>query len=227
MKLADISKYQGNIKFDNLNVDALIIRAGYRGYSNGVIVTDNKLTRNIQGRKEYRIPFGLYFYSQAINESERIVEAQFLIGKAARHNVMFLRLDMELSGSGMGRADHLPAETRQKIADAFRKTVKEAGYLAVIYSNENYFVQNLNTRSPHYINWVRNWSKEPLIDYRIWQYTNHGRVEGIDYEVDLNRTDWTYNDFTGMDDTYILFKKISDSLKNVSDLVTELEKKVA
>lgn len=228
MKLADISKYQGIIDYDKLNIDGLIIRAGYRGYSNGIIVTDNKLNRNMTEAGSHHIPYALYFYSQAINENEAIDEAEFLINKAdTGKDIMFLAIDMEMTGSGMGRADNLSPEQRQIIRNAFCKTIKEAGYTAVVYSNENYFVKNLNTRSPHYINWVRNWSKEPLIEYRIWQYTNKGKIPGINVDVDLNKTEWTFNDFTGRDDTYRIFHRIDKRIREVSDLVTKLEKKIA
>lgn len=227
MKLRDISKYQGIIDYDSLNIDGLIIRAGYRGYSNGVIVTDNKLNRNMTEAAAHHIPYRLYFYSQAINENEAIEEAEFLINKAETgKNIMFLAIDMEMTGSGMGRADNLTPEQRQIIRNRFCKCIKEAGYQAVVYSNENYFVKNLNTRSPYYINWVRNWTKEPLIEYAIWQYTNKGKVPGITVDVDLNKTEWTFNDFTGRDDTYRIFHRIDQAIKEVSDLVTELEKKM-
>lgn len=227
MKLADISKYQGDIDFTKTNVDGFIIRGAYRAYGNGIIYKDLKAERNIAECEEREIPYGLYFYSQAINSNEAIQEAMYLVNMANKtNNCLFLALDMELTGSGRGRADFLTPRTRQLIADTFRKAVTDAGYQPFIYSNESYWEANLDYNSPKYMNWVANWSKEPTIPYEIWQYTNKGSIPGIEKIVDLNKSELTIDDFTGKDTTYRIFKEIKNEIKKIGDLVTYLEEKI-
>lgn len=228
MKLRDISKYQGVIDYDKLKIDGLIIRAGYRAYGDGLIYEDKMLTRNTSEADRVSIPYGLYFYSQAINENEAMLEALYLVQEANKHpNILFLALDMELTGSGRGRADQLRPETRQAIANRFRTTVSDAGYQPVIYSNENYFKENLNYNSDYYINWVANWSKKPTIPTEIWQYTNKGKLDGISTVVDLNETEWTISDFTGKDHTHELFKQLKTEIDRIGELVQKLESNFA
>ena len=77
--MIDVSQYNGIISWDKVVADSVIIRAGYRGYSAGVIKQDAWLSENLAGVIRYNIPFGLYFMSQAINESEAEAEALFCL----------------------------------------------------------------------------------------------------------------------------------------------------
>ena len=73
--MIDVSQYNGVINWEKVIADGVIIRAGYRGYSAGTIKQDARFSENLQGVKLNGIPFGLYFMSQAITESEAEAEA--------------------------------------------------------------------------------------------------------------------------------------------------------
>ena len=54
-------------------IDFAIIRVGYRGYGTGKIVMDPCFKKNIEGALANNIHVGVYFYSVAKNEMEKII----------------------------------------------------------------------------------------------------------------------------------------------------------
>ena len=62
-KIIDISKFNTINNWNDVekNVDGIIIRVGYRGYSSGKIVKDEKFNANVRGCISHNIPFGFYF----------------------------------------------------------------------------------------------------------------------------------------------------------------------
>lgn len=56
-----------------------MIRLGRRGYTEGNIYLDNYYYENVSGVQSEEMPFGVYFFSQAITEDEAIEEANFVI----------------------------------------------------------------------------------------------------------------------------------------------------
>ena len=77
----DVSVYQGNIDFEKVKEDGydfVIVRIGFRGYgSAGNIKADERAITNITKAKEAGLDVGVYFFSQAINETEAVEEADF------------------------------------------------------------------------------------------------------------------------------------------------------
>ena len=57
------------------SADFCIIRVGYRGYGDGTLKEDGWWKYNLNGCIERGIPFGVYFFTQAITEEEAKEEA--------------------------------------------------------------------------------------------------------------------------------------------------------
>ena len=79
-KVIDVSKFQGDIDWQRVKddgVEAAYIRLGYRGYSSGEIVVDEKYEDNISACNEFGIDCGVYFFTEAVNEEEAREEADF------------------------------------------------------------------------------------------------------------------------------------------------------
>ena len=82
LKVIDISAHNGNIIWNKLygKVDAVILRAGYRGYGPaGTLATDAKFKANASAANAQNIPVGAYWLSQALNEREAEEEAAYLV----------------------------------------------------------------------------------------------------------------------------------------------------
>ena len=63
------SEITSNTSTDSIkkSVDGVIIRLGYRGYGNGALKLDTEFTNNLNACKLRGIPYGFYFFTQAVN----------------------------------------------------------------------------------------------------------------------------------------------------------------
>lgn len=188
----DVSKWNGDIDWELVKesgVEYAIIRCGYRGASSGSLILDPKYKDNVQGAIEAQIPVGIYFYTQAINETEAIEEASMVIHMIEEYDIDYpVFLDSE-SAYGAGRADDLEKDRRTEIARAFLRTVASAGYETGIYGSKNWLMNELDMEKLQaYNTWVAEYSDVPTYDeyYQMWQYTSKGTISGIDTDVDLN-----------------------------------------
>ena len=141
--------------------------------------------RNVMGAKANGIPIGLYFFTQAVNTTEAVQEANYVLNLVKRYGVKVtypIAIDTETANGGAGRADRLDVATRTAVCKAFCDTIRKAGYTPAIYASRDWF----------YDIWVAHYtgSTAKKTDYKynydMWQYTSSGRVNGIVGNVDLN-----------------------------------------
>lgn len=188
-KIIDISQFNGNMDFNkvNANIEGAIIRVGYRGYSKGSIVIDSAFKRNIEGIKK---PKGVYFCTQAISEAEAREEARYTLNMIKGHDVKLpIFIDSEDCGRGAGRADHgkLSRDKRTAIVNAFVDEIVKNGYIGGVYASESWFKTYLNISNVKGFIWVAKYSaNKPALNYDAWQYTDRGRINGINGNVDVS-----------------------------------------
>lgn len=203
LKIIDISRHQsGPIDWQQVRaaVDGVIIRIGVRGWKYNKIVIDTCALRNIKGAERAGIPWGVYFFSQAINAQEGREEAAWTVARLQELAAQGLKplypvfIDSELSGAAgsIGRADHISREARTAAIKAFCETAQRAGYYAGIYAGRAWFKTQLNdSELEPFDHWVAHWVNRTGPAYAgrfgIWQYTNYGSCAGIGGRVDLNR----------------------------------------
>lgn len=187
----DISKWQGKIDWEavaNAGIDFAIIRVGNRGSSTGVLIEDPYFKKNIEGATKAGIKVGVYLYSQAITEAEAIEEASMALSLVKGYKLQLpIYFDTEfISG---GRANSLSVSARTSITKAFCETIRNAGYMAGIYSNYYWLRDNLKmSELEMYSIWVAHYADKCGYPgkYDMWQYTSSGSVPGIKGDVDLN-----------------------------------------
>ena len=87
MKILDFSKYNTITDWNAVkaNCDGIILRCGVRGYSAGNIKIDAKFPEFAEKCRDFGIPFGVYFMSQAITEQEGREEAAFSVALANQY----------------------------------------------------------------------------------------------------------------------------------------------
>ncbi len=152
--------------------------------------------RNVMGAKANGIPIGLYFFTQAVNTTEAVQEANYVLNLVKRYGVKVtypIAIDTETANGGAGRADRLDVATRTAVCKAFCDTIRKAGYTPAIYASRDWFYNNLDMNQLRgYDIWVAHYtgSTTKKTDYKynydMWQYTSSGRVNGIVGNVDLN-----------------------------------------
>lgn len=188
----DVSKWQGEIDWDKVKedgIDFVIIRCGYRGYTEGTLIEDPMFAQNIKGATAAGLKVGVYFYTQAINEVEAVEEASMVVSLVRDYDLEYpVFIDTEKSG-GNGRADNLDVETRTKVCEAFCATIQDAGYKSGVYASRNWYNERVEAEElENYVIWLAEYRSVPLYKgyYQMWQYTSKGSVDGINGNVDMN-----------------------------------------
>lgn len=189
----DVSRYQDKIDWEKVaedEVDYAFIRLGIRGYTEGEILEDETFQRNIKGALKNDIDVGVYFFTQAMSEEEAEEEADFVIESIAPYKVTYpVVIDVEAVTSTNARGNDLTSEERTKYCIVFCEKIKEAGYTPMIYGNLKTFMLLLNIEElEEYDKWFAYYDEAYYFpyDFKIWQYTNKGKVAGIKGDVDLN-----------------------------------------
>lgn len=182
----DVSKWQGTInwqKVKNAGVDFVIIREGYGKKS--PVQIDKKFKENIEGAKNVGINTGVYHYSYADSVSDAKLEAEFCLeniqGYALEYPVVFDCEDKEML--------KLTNRQRTDICKAFCEEIERNGYYAMIYCNLNWLENYLykDELLPKWDLWLAQWDVNvPSYPSGIWQYSESGKIEGINGNVDLN-----------------------------------------
>lgn len=196
----DVSYFQQYIDWEMVKasgVDVAIVRVGYRGYGTGELAEDEMCREHISGALDAGLEVGVYFYSQAISYEEGAEEANFTLDIISDYNITYpVVFDTEYLGVEESRGDALTVDERTSAALGFLETVANAGYTPMLYSNRNWFVQNLDmSRLVSYRLWLAQYSDLPDFPYwyDAWQYRSDGYVPGVDGEVDINI--WYNNDY--------------------------------
>lgn len=187
----DVSKWNGTIDWNavkNSGVSYVIIRCGYRGSSAGTLVEDPKFKANIKGATSAGIKVGVYFFSQAINNSEAVEEASMVLQLIKDYKISYpVFLDVESSG---GRADKIDSVTRTEVIKSFCQTIENSGYTAGVYANKNWLNTKMDAKQlTKYKIWLAQYAAAPsytTTKYDLWQYKSTGKVSGISGNVDLN-----------------------------------------
>ena len=204
----DVSYHQGEIdwqKVKGAGAEFAIVRVGYRGYESGTIVEDLCAEYNVKEVLKNDLVLGVYFYSQAITVDEGIEEADFVIGILEDYGLepddlgLPVVYDVEYptsNGSYTGRlyrAD-LSKEERTAITLAFLERVEEAGYRGCLYGSRGALRGEIKCDMSQidgkYPIWLAAYIKSKKAgyegDYSIWQHSCYGKVDGINYPVDVD-----------------------------------------
>lgn len=209
LKGVDISEMNGIIDFEKLSkeVDFVMIRATW-----GRFKTDRNFVKNVEGSIKNNIPFGIYYYSYALNLEQGIDEIKNLLEviNPYKDKITYpVVIDMEDS-DGYKMKNGFPSnEILTTICKRFCEEIKLRGYIPMIYASASWFKDKLNKDIDMYPKWIAWWDiKEEKIDkekYKMWQYTSKGKVAGIETNVDLNFS-------------FTPFDKLSEYLKNVEKI---------
>lgn len=185
VKGIDVSKWQGTIdwqKVKDSGIKFAMIRGGYGQHKDQ---KDVYFERNYKNAKKAGVPVGVYHYSYADSIADAKKEADFVIsylkGKVLEYPIAF-----DIEDKTQGR---LTNETRTEICKAFCDALEKAGYYVVIYTSKDWLVNKLNmSKLSKYDVWVAQWNAECTYQgsYGMWQYSDKGKVNGINGNVDLD-----------------------------------------
>ena len=191
MKGIDISEFQQNVNYKKLKeqgIEFAIIRLGYgKNFSN----KDKCFEKHYAGLKNVGIKVGAYLYSYAYEKESVKLEAEntlkIIQGKQFELPIFY---DMEESNQAK-----LGKQVLTQMANEWCKIIKNAGFKAGVYANLNWFKNYLEPNeirsNKNYI-WLALWNNDekPNVQFSVdfWQYTSVGKVEGINGNVDLDKS---------------------------------------
>ncbi|MBQ9490628.1 MAG: glycoside hydrolase family 25 protein [Lachnospiraceae bacterium] len=190
----DVSKFQGNIDWAKVAEDGVtfaFIRVGYRGYGeNGTMMEDPMAKDNLKGANDAGIKTGAYYYTQAITEEEALQEVEAVLDVIRPYRIDCpVVVDVERVSSASGRMNQLDQQTRTKIVKTFCDAIAAAGYRPMIYFNLEMGAVLLDvSQLEEYDKWFAYYNPDLYYPYayRVWQYSDKGRVSGISGTVDMN-----------------------------------------
>lgn len=188
----DVSFWQGEINWTQVKdagVQFAMIRVGARSSDQGSLFTDDRFKQNYAGASAAGIKVGAYFFSQAITPAEAVEEANFMLSAIKNWKVdMPIVFDWEYV-SAEARTGSTDARTLTDCAKAFCSTVAAAGYQPMIYFNTSQSFEKLYLDElAGYPFWLAQYNETLEYPYKIhmWQYTDQGKIPGINGYVDLD-----------------------------------------
>ena len=161
-----------------------MIRAGYRGYTQGGLNVDACFEANLQGAQEAGIELGVYFFSQALTPEEAQEEARFVLETLGDCSLDYpVVFDWEfITHDSEARTHEMDGETLTQCAAAFCQVIEEGGYTPAVYFNRDmgYLYYDLS-QLDQYPFWLADYDSVPDFYYRfhLWQYSHTGTVAGI------------------------------------------------
>lgn len=185
MQGIDVSVHNGNIDFNKVKragYDFVIIRIGYGG---SAPVKDKNFEENYKNAKKAGLKVGVYLYSYMDSESDVIAEYKKVIEWLnGRELDLPVYLDLEDE-----KTSKLSNDSLNKFAKLFCEEIEKAGYWCGIYANKYWLDTKISSdNKQRFTIWVAQWSDTCTYKetYGIWQYSDKGRVAGINGNVDLN-----------------------------------------
>ena len=194
----DISYHQGAIDFSKVKkcgIDFVILRSSYRK------TTDTRFFEYVKKCKAVNLPIiGVYHFIYALSETQALAEAQFCVSqvkKAGLGKDIYIFADFEgdtvlkakKAGVTLGKSEC------NKFTEIFCNYVKSQGYKPGIYANgdyyKNWYSKDLLSKYPI---WLADYEGGPDFACIIQQFTDSGRIAGINGNVDMNH--W-YGESTG------------------------------
>lgn len=181
----DLSTYNGNVNFNELkkDVDFVILKSGYGKSATQVA---EKFEVNYRGAKAAGIPVGVYHYCYATSVAEAKQEAEACIailrGKQLEFPVFY---DVE-ENMTFARGKAVVSD----IIRTFCGTLEAAGYYVGLYMSKahlmSYVSEDVRNR---YSVWVAQYYYECTYPnaYGMWQYSDDGRVRGVNGAVDMDK----------------------------------------
>lgn len=195
----DVSKHNGNIDWNKVKeagMEFAFIRIVYRGYgTKGTLLQDERAIENLKNAKAAGLKVGAYVFSQSLNETETLEEAEFAVKILNDNNIILdlpLVYDPETIRTDIARTDYTTGETFTNNSIVFCEYVKSKGITPAIYSNmvwEDYYFDMSKLKD--YEIWYADYEDFPQTPYRYtyWQFSERGKVSGITDDggyVDLN-----------------------------------------
>lgn len=182
----DVSKYQSNInwlKVEKMKSADVKLKFCFIKATEGNTLVDRKFERNIREVEKTNLIYGVYHFFRA-NVSPQAQASHFLKYYQKQKGSLPPVLDVEsLDGEDM----EILRKRAKEWLDLVEKKTKKT---PILYANKHFFEQYLSgVDFKKYPKWVAHYGPRDqphLENWKFWQHSDHGRVNGINHAVDFN-----------------------------------------
>ena len=184
----DVSSHQGEIDFNKVKeagIDFVIIRMGFGPNSEGNITMDKYFLDNYNNAKEAGLKIGYYFFSYGTTMDEVDIITNW-IDEQLKDKQVDLPIAYDWESWNTFYSCEMNFRDLNMQAEKFLKNLSNKGYDVMMYGSKS----KLNTiwELDRYTTWLAQYYKEPTYekDFKIWQVSEEGVVDGINTLVDIN-----------------------------------------
>ena len=186
----DVSKWQGVIDWTQVPKDDIqFVMIGTKARTG----LDEQFHNNARNAAQNGVKLGAYIYSQAMTVADAQAEADFVLDLVKDYPISYpIAYDVE-DDPTQGK---LSKQQLTQVIDAFCNRIKEAGYYPIVYANDYWLTNKIDSSIPQkYPIWVARYNvKHTFATPVMWQASSTGRVAGINGDVDIN---FQYQSFEG------------------------------
>lgn len=188
----DISHFQGAVNFNSVAESGIkfVYLKATQGtdfvdptYQDRISALQQLNSNNKQLKKEPLLHGAYHFYQPA---QDPVAQAQFFLKQVQNHkHSLPPMLDVEISQG-------TKPEEIQKGVTAWLAYVQQAlNCKPILYSYGDFWTENLGAEFNSFPFWLADYAPHPsvpkgLLNWRLWQYQDKGRVPGIESTVDLD-----------------------------------------
>lgn len=182
MKGIDISTHNGSIDFNavkNSGVEVVIIKA-----TEGVDFVDSYVNQHYAGASSVGLNIGFYHFMSEKTDPRRQAEDFYNCIKDKSYNVLPC-LDIEVNNYGRSAA-----QITDRCLEFINRFKELSGQDVMIYTGGYFGRDNLDSRIKCYPGWIAHYGVSSPMEtgFRVvgHQYTETGRVNGVNGNVDMN-----------------------------------------
>ena len=184
----DVSEWQGDIDYEKVKeagATFVMMRIGVKLDSGEEPALDKQFLNNIKKAEEAGLKVGVYIYSKALSSEEAVDEAEWVLEQLDGEDLdLPIVFDWEIWSNW--NSYHMSFHELNKMAHLFIDTVEAKGYEGMLYGSKFYLENFWDTQDFEHI-WLAHYASSTSYEgYKIWQFSNVGRIDGIYGDVDLN-----------------------------------------
>lgn len=181
----DVSEYQRKIKWDAIGKveDTFALSFVFIRATAGKNKVDTRFKENWEGAKKNEFVRGAYHYYRP-NENSIQQANNFIQTVQLQPGDFPPVLDIEQLPKKQS-LDSLKVGLRRWLV----KVEKHYKVKPIIYSGESYYNDFLKNEFSDYTFWIANynfWKKTPDDNWLLWQFTEKGKIDGVEGMIDLN-----------------------------------------
>jgi lysozyme len=184
----DISSYQGDIDWQKLKdsgISFVIIRMGFGPDSNGTMTLDKQFENYYEGAKSAGLKIGYYLFSYATTLDEADIQSNW-VDSILKDKEVDLPIAYDWESWNTFYSCGINFYDLNNIAKRFLDNLKSKGYSVANYGSKYYLsaIWNLS----NYPTWLAQYNDTATYnkDFKIWQISDTGTVDGINTLVDID-----------------------------------------